>query len=159
MFLPFYHLRLLWCKIFFKSFGKNVYISRNVDIRSPWKGRIGNNVVINKRVVLDVRGGVFIGNNVDIAQDVQIWTAEHDVHGTDHKMTSAPVTICDNVWIASRATILPGVTIGEGAVVAAGAVVTKDVPPYAIVGGVPARKIGERSHELNYTLKHKPFFE
>jgi maltose O-acetyltransferase len=65
----------------------------------------------------------------------------------------------ENVWIASRVTILHGVTIGEGAVVAAGAVVTKDVEPYSIVGGVPAKKIGERNKNLEYTLSHKPFFE
>ena len=158
-FLPFYYLRLLWCKIFFKRFGKNNYISRNVDIRAPWKGEIGNNVVINKRVVLDMRGGGYIGNNVDIAQDVQIWSAEHNVKSPNHEFISDPIRIEDNVWIASRVTILPGVTIKEGAVVATGAIVTKDVPPYTVVGGIPARKIGERNKKLNYTLKHKPFFE
>lgn len=63
------------------------------------------------------------------------------------------------MWIASRVTILPGVTIGEGAVVAAGAIVTKDVEPYSIVAGVPAKRIGERNKNLEYTLNHMPFFE
>ncbi|MBD5434840.1 MAG: acyltransferase [Treponema sp.] len=159
MFLPFYYVRLLWCRIFFKSFGKNVYISRNIDVRSPWRCRIGNNVVINKRCVLDGRGGVDIGSNVDIAQDVQIWSAEHNVNSINHEMICAPIVIKDNVWIASRASVLPGVTIGEGAVVACGAVVIKDVLPYTIVGGIPAKKIGERNKVLNYILNHKPFFE
>ena len=159
MFLPFYLLRFAWCKIFFRKFGSHVYVSRNIDIRSPWKGIIGNNVVINKRCLLDMRGGGHIGNNVDIAQDVHIWTAEHNVRSPNHEMISAPVTICDNVWIASRVTVLPGVTIGEGAVVACGSVVTKNVDPYAIVAGVPAKKIGQRPKELKYTLNYMPFFE
>lgn len=159
MWLPFYYIRLLWSKIFFKKCGKKCYISRNIDFRSPWRLIIKNSTVINKRCVIDARGGCIIGNSVDIAQDVQIWTAEHNVHSPFHEMITAPVEIKDYVWIASRATILPGVTIGEGAVVATGSVVTKDVPPYTIVGGIPARVIGERSKELNYTLNHKPFFE
>ena len=159
MFLPFSYLRIAWCKLFIKQFGKHIYISRNLDIRSPWKGELGNNVIINKRVLLDMRGGLYIGNNVDIAQDVQIWTAEHDVSSTVHAMISSPVKIADNVWIASRAIILPGVTIGKGAVVACGAIVTKDVEPFTIVAGVPAKKISERTHDLEYTLNHKPFFE
>ena len=68
------------------------------------------------------------------------------------------MVIEDYVWIASRATILPGVTIGKGAVVACGAVVTKDVEPMTVVGGVPARKIGERINLLEYELKHNPLF-
>lgn len=96
---------------------------------------------------------------MDIAQDVQIWTLEHDVVSPRHGLKNGGVVIKENVWIASRATILPGVTIGEGAVVAAGAVVTKDVEPYAIVGGVPAKKIGERNKNLEYALNYRPFFE
>ena len=159
MWIPLYYLRFFWCKIVFKHCGKYVYISRNIDFRSPWRLLIGNNTVINKRCVIDARGGVFLGNNVDIAQDVQIWSAEHNVKSSNHEMISSPVFIGNNVWIATRATILPGVTIGEGAVVASGAVVTKNVEPYTIVGGVPAKKIGERNRELNYMLKYKPFFE
>ena len=71
----------------------------------------------------------------------------------------APVIIEDYAWVSSRTTLLPGVTIGKGAVVAAGAVVTKSVEPYTVVGGVPAKKIGERSKELNYKLSSSvPFF-
>lgn len=159
-FLPFYHIRWLWCKFFLKKMGKSVYISRNFDVRNPRNVKIGNNVVLNKRVLLDGRGAeLVIGNNVDIAQDVQIWTQEHNVKSSDHELKSANVIIEDNVWIASRAIILPGVILGYGSVIACGAVVTKDVPPYTIVGGIPATKIGNRNKNLSYKLTYRPFFE
>lgn len=160
MFLPFFHIRFFWCKIILKRIGYKCYISRNIDIRSPRHITIGNNVVLNKRVLLDGRGSnLIIGNNVDIAQDVQIWTQEHDVKSNTHDLINSAVIIEDNVWIASRAIILPGVKIGVGSVIACGAVVTKDVLPYTIVGGIPAVKIGERKKDLCYTLNYKPFFE
>ena len=71
----------------------------------------------------------------------------------------APIEIDDYAWIGSRATVLPGVKIGKGAVVAAGAVVTKDVTPYLVVGGVPARPLGTRSTDLRYEIRFRPAFE
>lgn len=161
MWIPISFIRWLWCKIFMGRIGKPFYISRNVDIRRPNHIFFGDNCVINKHVVLDGRstGHIYIGNNVDIAQDVSIWTEEHDIQSTDHKIKNGNVYIEDYVWIASRATILPNVRIGKGAVIASGAVVAKDVEPFSIVGGVPAKKIGERNKELNYKLKVNKFFE
>lgn len=104
-------------------------------------------------------GGVFIGNNVDIAQDVYIWSEQHDYNSPDYSSVCKPVIIEDYVWLASRVTILPGVKIGRGAVVASGAVVTKDVPSLAIVAGVPARIIGQRNKDaLKYTQKCRAWF-
>jgi acetyltransferase-like isoleucine patch superfamily enzyme len=109
---------------------------------------------------LDGRGGQLrIGNNVDIAQETNIWTLEHDVNNDYHASVGADVTIEDFVWIASRATILPGVTIHRGAVVDANSVVTKDVPAMSIVAGIPARQIGERKSQLKYTLYYAPWFQ
>ena len=105
------------------------------------------------------RGGVIIGNCVDIAQDVSIWTEQHDYNRPTYAAVSAPVVIEDFVWIASRATILPGVTIGKGAVVACGAIVTHDVSPYTIVAGVPAKEIGKRNSELDYRLGKSIWFK
>ena len=97
--------------------------------------------------MIDTRGGaVTIGDYVDIAPEVNIWTLEHDPHSSDHKSRGAPVTIEDYAWIANRVIVLPGVHIGRGAVVAAGAVVVESVPPMAIVGGVPAKVIGSREN-------------
>ncbi len=89
---------------------------------------------------------------------VWIWTMEHDPQDPLYRVKGGPVIIEDYVWISCRVVILPGVTIGEGAVVAAGAVVTKDVAPYTIVGGVPAKEIGTRTKDLRYRLQfHKAF--
>ena len=89
---------------------------------------------------------------------VWIWTMQHKVNDPDFGGESAPVIIGDYAWISCRTVLLPGVRVGEGAVVAAGAVVTKDVEPYAIVGGVPAKKIGERSQGLRYRLNSGMLF-
>ena len=100
-----------------------------------------------------------IGNNVSIAGEVRIFTMEHDIDDPDFKEVSAVVVIEDYVVIGTRVTILPGVTIGKGAVVASGAVVTKDVAPYAVVGGVPAQFIKNRSRDLRYQLKFARLFQ
>lgn len=100
-----------------------------------------------------------IGNNVSIAGEVRIYTMEHDVDDPNFAETGAPVTIEDYAVIGTRVTILPGVTVGKGAVVASGAVVTKDVPPYTVVGGVPAKYIKDRSKNLTYTLKFARLFQ
>jgi maltose O-acetyltransferase len=109
---------------------------------------IGRRTVINQQCCLDGRGGLSIGNNVDISPGVWILTDSHDMHDPFFREVLAPVTIGDHAWIGSRALILPGVTVGEGAVIAAGAVVTSNVAPFAVVAGVPARPIGTRSRSL-----------
>ncbi len=134
-------------------------ILRGVELRVPKNIFIAANSVVNQRVLLDGRGGeIRIGENVDIAQETNIWTLEHDVHSDYHSSAGKSVIIEDYVWIASRVTILPGVTLGRGAVVASGAVVTKDVAPMDIVAGVPAQKIGIRRSKLKYTLNYRPKF-
>lgn len=100
-----------------------------------------------------------IGNNVSIAGEVRIYTMEHDIDDPHFAEIAAPVVIDDYVVIGTRVTILPGVRVGRGAVIASGAVVTKDVAPYAVVGGVPAKFIKERSHDLKYTLKFARLFQ
>lgn len=93
---------------------------------------------------------MFIGNSVSISHRCNIISGGHDVNSPTFEGDHQPIVIGDYVWIGVGATILKGVTIGKGAVVAAGAVVTKDVPDYAIVGGIPAKIIGERNHDLKY---------
>ena len=131
-----------------------------LEFRNPQNISVGNNCVINSNVLLDGRGGkLIIGNNVDIAQETNIWTLEHDVHDDMHSSCGSNVIIKDYVWIASRVTILPGVVIGKGAVVATNSVVTKSVSPMTIVAGIPAKEIGKRKSKLNYTLNYKPLFK
>jgi len=159
LFFPSHTLRKLALHFFLKDIGANTNFLHGIEIRSGNNISIGSNCVINARVLLDGRGGkLTIGNNVDIAQETNIWTLEHDVHSDTHQDNGADVVIEDYVWIASRVTILPGVRIGRGAVVATGAVVTKDVPSMAIVGGVPAKVIGQRKSNLSYTLNYRPLF-
>lgn len=107
----------------------------------------------------DARDGIAIGDCVNIAAEVRIYTREHDIDSPDFAERGGPVVIEDYVYIGTRVTILPGVRIGRGAVVASGAVVTKDVAPMMLVGGVPARPIRQRgAHELRYRLGYaKPF--
>jgi maltose O-acetyltransferase len=104
--------------------------------------------IINQQCCLDGRGGLSIGDYVSISPGVWILTDSHDMHDPLFREVLAPVTIGNHAWIGSRALILPGVTVGEGAVVAAGAVVTSDVEPYTVVGGVPARPIGTRNRNV-----------
>jgi maltose O-acetyltransferase len=159
-FVPFYSFRRLFIKNMVAKLGDNGSLLMGLELRKPKNIFIGHHVVINRNVLLDGRGGrLVIGNHVDIAQETNIWTLEHDVHDDYHTDAGADVIIEDYVWIASRCTILPGVTIGRGAVVATNAVVTKNVPAMAIVGGIPARVIGERKSKLQYSLKHRPWFQ
>ncbi len=159
MWIPCHPLRRIVCMIMMKEFHWNNAVYRNVDIRSPYRISIGEHTVINKKCVIDGRGGLVIGNNVDIAQETNIWTEQHDFNSPDFRPVDKKVFIDDYVWIASRVTILPGVRIGRGAVVASGAVVTKDVPELAIVGGVPAKVIGRRSDNMTYQPFSREWFK
>lgn len=121
------------------------------EIRNPSKLTIKSGTSIGPRVLLDARRGLMIGKNVTIGCETIIWTLHHDYNDINFKVIGDTVIIDDFVWICSRAIILPGVHIGEGAVIASGAVVTSNVLPYSIVGGVPAKVIGERKkNNYNY---------
>ncbi|WP_337054307.1 acyltransferase [Pseudoxanthomonas sp. USHLN014] len=121
--------------------------------------RIGDNCVINREVYLDGRVGVVIGNNVNVSFQTCILSLHHDHNAPTFPAIGGAVTIKDHAWIGARALLLPGVTIGEGAVVAAGAVVARDVEPYSVVGGVPAKKIGDRNRDIQYLTKFSPYFD
>lgn len=159
MWLPCHPIRRWFCSIIMKRFDTSSAIYRNVDLRSPYRIEVGHHTNINKNCVLDGRGGLKIGSNVDIAQETNIWTEQHDYNDPSYNSMVAPVVIEDYVWLASRVTVLPGVTIGKGAVVASGAVVTKDVPTLAVVGGVPAKVINYRKEDaLQYKLGSRAWF-
>lgn len=124
--------------------GKGSTLHMGARFYEPLGVTIGDDTIGGEGIVLDGRGKLNIGNHVDIASEVMMYTSQHDVNDPRFIATTAPVTIGNYVFIGPRAIILPGITIGEGAIIGAGAVVTKDIPPYAIVGGVPAKIIGER---------------
>jgi acetyltransferase-like isoleucine patch superfamily enzyme len=121
--------------------------------------RIGAHSVINRGTYLDGRAALSIGDNVNISHQVLLQTLTHDPRSPDLAVLQKPVAINDHVWIGARAIICPGVTVGEGGVVGAGAVVTRDVPPWTIVAGNPARPIGERPHEIRYRTRYRPWFD
>lgn len=159
MALPIYWLRELFIVMFIGRLGNNNFIRMYVTFRYGKNIIIGNNNSINQRVMLDGRGGkLIIGDYVDIGQETNIWTLDHDPQDDYHGTKGGDVTIEDYVWIASRASILPGVRVGRGAVVATGAVVTKDVAPMTIVAGVPAKVIGQRDSKLLYDPSDRYFF-
>jgi maltose O-acetyltransferase len=115
--------------------------------------------VINFGCLLDGRKfKIKIGSDVSIGPEASILTLGHDPQSPDFGDRGGDVVIGNRVWIGYRALILPGVTIGDGAVVGAGSVVAKDVEPFAIVVGNPARKVGERSKDLSYSLNYDPRF-
>jgi len=120
--------------------------------------KIGANSVINENCRLDPRGGIAIGKSVAIAAGTIILTADHDPDSRDFAGRIRPVAIADRVWVGTRAMIMPGVTIGEGAIVAAGAVATKNVQAFLIVAGIPARPLRQRSKDLSYHQAYARLF-
>lgn len=130
-------------------------IMLGAEVWSPRGLSLGARSIIGRRCLVDARGGIRIGRDVNIGSDTILMTAKHEVRDPGFIASYAPIEIGDRAWIALRATILGGVTIGEAAVVAAGAVVTRDVPPYTIVGGTPAVPIGERPRGLEYELDYR----
>lgn len=148
----------LYKNIFHMNIGKNVVIYYGAEIRAPWNIHIGEGTVIGDKAILDGRSGIKIGKNVNFSTGVWIWTNQHKVNDISFGIEGKPVIIEDRVWLSNRTIILPGVTVGEGAVVAAGAVVTKSVEPFVIAGGVPARKIGEREKQIGYLFHGSHLF-
>lgn len=113
---------------------------------------MGNNVIVGPGNVFLVRGGIEIGNNVNLSGFSFFISQSHDVNNPYGHTSLAKIRIKDDAWVATNSMIMPGVTIGRGAVVAAGSVVVKDVPDYCVVAGNPARQIGTRSPDIRYRL-------
>lgn len=156
--LWFHGLRLWLYRHLFKiTIGVHTNIHRLCRFYRPSSVAIGAHTVINREVLLDGRSGLTIGDNVSISEGTVILTLEHDPNSPTFENRGGPVIIHDRAFIGTQAMLLPGVTIGEGAIVAARAVVTRDVAPYTIVAGVPAHVIGERSRELTYMLDYRKF--
>lgn len=138
--------------------GCNSSIHRCCKFFHIGKFRIGRNSVVNFGCYLDNRRGIHIGNNVGLAHNTKIYTLGHDLNDPKFGTKGAPVHIKDNAFIFSNAMIMPGVTIGEGAIVLAGSVVTKNVEPWTIVGGNPAKKLRERRRDIDYRQIYRYWF-
>lgn len=157
--IPSQKLRLNFYRHFMKfeiSTGSNIFMDAWFDSKTNLK--MGKNSVINQKCRLDTRGSITIGDNVSISAEVCILTADHDLKSSNFQTRIRAVNIEDYVFIGTRATILPGVTLEKGSAVAVGAVVTKSVPPFTIVAGVPAKPIGSRPVELDYSASYPRLF-
>ena len=158
--VPFHSIRKFFYRISGMQIGKNSYIHMWARFFNPAGIEIGDGTIIGDHVFLDGRAPLKIGDHVDIASHVLIYNSEHDINSEGFDPIEEPVEIADYVFIGPRATILPGVKIGKGAIVAAGAVVTSDVKPFEIVGGVPAKVIGERKNKNpHYKLGRARLFQ
>ncbi|HTB51218.1 MAG TPA: acyltransferase [Ferruginibacter sp.] len=156
---PSYTLRTFYLrKIIGISIGKNT----SIHMGCFFAGKnivIGNNNVIARNCYLDGRVGLItIMNNVSIAPDTCIISLTHVVNSPTFETIAKDIIIQDYAWIGTRAMILPGVTVGKGAVLGAGAIATKELLPYSINVGNPAKEIGKRSEDLHYTLNYFPYF-
>lgn len=155
--IPSRSLRTLFYKIMGASIGKDSIIFRRVEVLYPKGLDIKQNSSVGWFAHLDARGGINIGSNSSIASYCKIITGSHDVDDPQFKAVFKPITIGDYCWVGTGATILQGVSLGHGVVVAAGAVVTKNVPPFTVVAGVPAKEIRRRNENLNYEVTKPPF--
>lgn len=156
--IPSCHLRKWIYKALGVKIGSNVIFHFKTEIRSPYKLRVGNGTIIGDNALLDARNGIIMGNNVNLSSNVSIYTEQHDHRDPWFRCTSRKnkgVIIGDRVWLGSNVVVLPGVTIGEGAVCCAGSVIAKDVKPFAVVAGIPAIMVNERPRNLVYEFDGK----
>lgn len=156
-----YVRNFIYKHIFFMTIEKNVTIRYGLKLLGASGIKIGEGSAFGDECWLDGRFNIIIGKNVNIASQVHMWSASHDMNDPYFRSTSCtvgPIIIDDNAWIGPHTTILDNVHIGEGAVVCAGAVVTKDVEPFAVVAGIPAKKIKERNRDIRYKLGGASFF-
>ena len=159
--LPSYRLRRWYLqKILRYSIAPNASVHSGCWV-TGFHLQVGAHSVINRNCRLDARGSITIGSNVSISPECYLISASHDPHSSSFagaaKQTA--ITIEDHAWLGVRALVLPGITIGRGAVIGAGAVVSRDVPAMAIVAGNPARVIGRRQCEPEYQLDWQPWFD
>jgi acetyltransferase-like isoleucine patch superfamily enzyme len=150
--LPSFALRRLWYgRVLGVRMGRGagIHLGCHLWFYGPGQVRrdgftLGRHSRVNRDCRLDVRGSLHIGENVSISPEVTVLTASHGVDDPLFGVVLRQVVIEDHVWIGTRAMVMPGVTLGRGSVVAAGAVVTRSVPPLTVVAGVPAKPVAER---------------
>jgi len=154
--------RGLFWSIFLASAGKGIRIMHGCRILAPGNVKIGKNVYINHNTDIYGQGGVEIGDYVLIGPNTNILSVNHAFSDwtkpiTEQGITIKKVTIEEDVWICANVTVIPGVTIGKGSIIGANALVAKDVEPYSIMGGVPAKLIKKRFPDkiLKNLLKEK----
>lgn len=148
--IPFWSWRRFYLRCLGMKIGTGSFVMKRCQMINPNLIRIGQHSHINTQCLLDGRGTISIGDNVSVSHRVNLMTGSHDYRSPHFQGVFKPIVIEDYAWIGVNATVLQGVTIGRGAVVCAGAVVTRDVEPFAVVAGIPARQIATRPSELDY---------
>lgn len=158
--VPVYSIRKLVFQFAGVKIGKGTTIHMGCKFFDPSGVSIGNDTKIGDRAFLDGRAKLKIGSHVDIASEVMIYNSEHDINDKYFRAKEEMVEIEDYAFIGPRVIILPGVKVGLGAVLAAGAVITKNVPNFTIVAGIPGKIIGERVNKNpNYRLGRARLFQ
>lgn len=146
-----------YLKGYLASLGRKSSVQMGCRFLNGRKVYLGDRNVINFGCLFDGRHYIIkTGSDVSIGPEATILTLGHDPQCPEFGNKGGDVVIGDRAWIAYKAIVLPGVTIGEGAIVGAGAVVTKDVEPYTIVAGNPAKVVGHRNQDLTYSLNYRP---
>lgn len=156
--IPSHHLRIATLRFWGARIGRGTSIGRGCTVLDIHRLRVGADCSIGFRCMLDARGGILIDHDVVLASDTHIITGQHLVHSDTFEAEFRPVRIADHAWIASRATVLPGVRIGRGGVVGAASLVRTDVDAMQMVAGVPARPVGERRSALSYSARYRRMF-
>lgn len=160
--IPSHSIRMIFYRYLYRmKLGKNVKIYKHLDCYRPSRIHIGDGSIIGNDAFLDGREGLYIGRNVNFSGWAKVFTRQHDMDDMFFKVVGGPVKIEDRANISTNSIILPNVSIGEGAVVMAGAVVTKNVEPFAMVGGIPAKFVRYRNKDLKYDFsgnKAIPFY-
>ena len=156
--VPSHNIRIGVLRMFGAKIGRHVSILRGTTILGIGALSIGDSVDIGFRCMLDARGGLTIAGGVVIASDVHFIAGHHLPNSDTFDWVMMPTAVGDHAWIASRSTILPGVTIGRGAVVGACSLVRKDVADMEMVAGAPAIHRGVRESTLDYSPDHRPLF-
>ncbi|TKD65536.1 putative colanic acid biosynthesis acetyltransferase [Flavobacterium sp. ASW18X] len=141
---PFHAWRSFVLRLFGAKLGKNVHIYPKVQIWAPWNLVIGNDVGVANGVDLYSQGLITLEDRVIISQRSYLCTGTHDYTKKGHPLYTQPITVKKNAWVAAECFVGPGVTIGEGAVLGSRAAAYKDVAPWTIVGGNPAKYIKDR---------------
>ena len=140
-------VRKVCLTLFGAKIGDNFVCRESIYVHFPWKLKIGDCVWLGAGTYLHNLLEITIGSNTSVSHQVFISTGGHDIKSSSFPFKNAPVVIGSSVWIASRSTILAGVEVGDGSVVAAGSVVTKSIPPWQVVAGCPAKAISSREIE------------
>lgn len=154
--IPSRHLRKWFYQALGAKIGNKTVICRRVEILLPKGLQLANNIAIGWFAELDARGGIVVDHDTNISSHVKLVTGSHDIDNPDYIADFRPIHIGHHCWLGTGAIVLQNVSIGNGAVVAAGAVVTKDIPEYEVWGGVPAKFIRTRERGNAYHIEGAP---